>query len=984
MQQYAALLAEATATVADPAVRHRGTFGGALAHADPAGDLAAVALALDAELVAEGPGGRRTIAARDFFVDYLETALSPDEILAAVRVPKLEGDWGCRYEKFNRVAQAWAIVGVAAAVRMEGGAIAEARIGLTNMGSTPVRPARGRGRARRGVRPRGGHRGGASAAEGTTPPSDLGAQADYRAHLARVLTARAVAHAAGLIADPTAPGARRGLLPEGVDDPAGLARRLADAGYFADEGVATAAYLALALPRPLFLEGEAGVGKTALAHALAQVVGAELLRLQCYEGIDASQALYDWDFPRQLLHLRAAESAGAAPADADRLEAEVYSRRFLLARPLLAALETTPAVLLVDEVDRADDEFEAFLLEVLSDYTVTVPELGTVRAEVPPVVVVTSNRTREVHDALKRRCLYHWVEHPRFEREVEIVRRARAGGVGAAGRAGRARRRRCCAARTCSSRPASPRRIDWTAALVALGAERLDADPAAATLGAVLKYREDQLHARRLDVQPMIATAVARWLTARRAAVRRGRQPRRAGRHAARRRACAPRPTGCTRPSQALAVLDPVRRDDVYWAGRLTLCGSPDDLARYDTAFAAYFGDRPGPVVRRQRLTRTQLQLVAEPGDGGSGEDDGEQARAARRRREHRRAAAPPRRHAARRRRAGAAAPAARRAAPAGGAPRRPAGCGPSAARPGRRRPHAARVARRRRRAGPAAPPRAVAPARAGSCCSSTSAARWRATPTRCCASRTPPPAARSGADRGLRARHPADPDHPRDGAARPGRRDGRGRRRARRRRRRHPARRAAEAVPRPWGQRGTARGAVVVVLSDGWERGDAALLGEQMAPPAPAGAPGGLGQPAQGRARLRAAGRRMAAALPHVDDFVEGHSLAALEHLAAVVLGRDAAPAGAVAVRDIADGLRDLLAAGPPFALATVIGARGSSPRPPGAAMAVAPTARRRQHLRRLRRGRGLRHRRAGARRRRRASSRPTATATTTPSPSG
>ena len=198
VRQHAALLAEATATVADPAVRHRGTFGGALAHADPAGDLAAVALALDAELVAEGPGGRRTIAAKDFFLDYLETALSPDEILAEVRIPKLEGSWGVRYEKFNRVAQAWAIVGVAAAVRMDGGAIAEARIGLTNMGSTPVRPASVEaalvGAADRAAITQAAQ----SAAEGTSPPSDLGAKADYREHLARVLTARAVASAAGI------------------------------------------------------------------------------------------------------------------------------------------------------------------------------------------------------------------------------------------------------------------------------------------------------------------------------------------------------------------------------------------------------------------------------------------------------------------------------------------------------------------------------------------------------------------------------------------------------------------------------------------------------------------------------------------------------------------------------------------------------------------------------------------------------------------
>ena len=196
--QHAALLAEATSTVADPAVRHRGTFGGALAHADPAGDLAAVALALDAELVAEGPGGRRSIAAKDFFRDYLETALSPDEILTAVRIPKLIGDWGVRYEKFNRVAQAWAIVGVATAVRMEGGAIAEARIGLTNMGSTPVRPHSVEAALVGATTRDQVVLASASAADGTTPPSDLGGQADYRQHLARVLTARAVATAAGI------------------------------------------------------------------------------------------------------------------------------------------------------------------------------------------------------------------------------------------------------------------------------------------------------------------------------------------------------------------------------------------------------------------------------------------------------------------------------------------------------------------------------------------------------------------------------------------------------------------------------------------------------------------------------------------------------------------------------------------------------------------------------------------------------------------
>ena len=306
---------------------------------------------------------------------------------------------------------------------------------------------------------------------------------------------------------------RRGLLPAGVAGPADLARLLGEVGYLADEGLATAAYLSLALSRPLFLEGEAGVGKTALAHALADVLGATLLRLQCYEGIDASQALYDWDFPRQLLHLRAAEAArGDTGPGGDevvaRLEGEVYSRRFLLARPLLAALETTPSVLLVDEVDRADDEFEAFLLEVLSDFTVTVPELGTIRAAVPPVAIVTSNRTREVHDALKRRCLYHWVEHPGFEREVAIVRER----VPAASEL-LARQVAAAVAvlrgEDLQKTPGVAETIDWTLALVALGAQTLDPGVATATLGAVLKYREDTERARRSDVGALLAQAVA-------------------------------------------------------------------------------------------------------------------------------------------------------------------------------------------------------------------------------------------------------------------------------------------------------------------------------------------------------------------------------------------------------------------------------------------------------------------------------------------
>ena len=262
-----------------------------------------------------------------------------------------------------------------------------------------------------------------------------------------------------------------------VGSPADLAGLLERHAYLCDEGLATACYLALRMGRPLFLEGEAGVGKTELAKTLARGLGAPLIRLQCYEGLDASQALYDWDFPRQLLHLRAAEAAGVH--DVARLEGELYDRRFLLARPLLQALETTPSVLLVDELDRADDEFEAFLLEVLSDFTITVPEL------------VTSNRTREVHDALKRRCLYHWLEHPSFDREVAIIRRRLPGAAERlAGQVARAAQR--LRDGDLLKPPGVAESLDWTEALVALGVRELDPAAAAVTLGAVLKYREDQ------------------------------------------------------------------------------------------------------------------------------------------------------------------------------------------------------------------------------------------------------------------------------------------------------------------------------------------------------------------------------------------------------------------------------------------------------------------------------------------------------------
>jgi MoxR-like ATPase len=295
-----------------------------------------------------------------------------------------------------------------------------------------------------------------------------------------------------------------------IESVADVQAALAEHTYLADEGLSTAVFLALRLHRPLLLEGEAGVGKTELAKVLAAWTGGELVRLQCYEGIDVSQAVYEWDYARQLLHVRAAEAAGTAT---ESIEDELYSEKYLVRRPLLRAITPTegapPPVLLIDEVDRGDDEFEAFLLEILSDYAVTVPELGTFRATVPPVVVITSNRTRDVHDALKRRCLYHWVEHPDLDREVAIVR-ARVPGVSE-----RLARHVASAAAAMRDRglykpPGVAETIDWALALTTLGRTELTEDAASATLGTVVKYREDQERLRREGLGDLVAEAVGR------------------------------------------------------------------------------------------------------------------------------------------------------------------------------------------------------------------------------------------------------------------------------------------------------------------------------------------------------------------------------------------------------------------------------------------------------------------------------------------
>ncbi len=315
------------------------------------------------------------------------------------------------------------------------------------------------------------------------------------------------------MSDPTAAPSSPPASPP--SSPEEVAAALSAHGYLADEGLATVVFLALVLRRPLLLEGEAGVGKTEVAKVLSRWTGGELLRLQCDEGIDAAQAVYEWDYSRQLLHLRAAEAAAgtAGGGVSASIEDELYSPRFLVRRPLLAAvsagIEVPPPVLLVDEVDRADDEFEAFLLEVLSDYTVTVPELGTFTAAVPPIAVITSNRTRDLHDALKRRCLYHWVEHPSFEREVEIVTLK-------APSAGPALARQVAAAverlrqMSLYKPPGVAESIDWAEALAALGRSSIDEASVERTLGSVLKYREDLERVRRAGICELVTAAARR------------------------------------------------------------------------------------------------------------------------------------------------------------------------------------------------------------------------------------------------------------------------------------------------------------------------------------------------------------------------------------------------------------------------------------------------------------------------------------------
>ena len=297
-------------------------------------------------------------------------------------------------------------------------------------------------------------------------------------------------------------GEAAGELRHLVPDVEALAQRLANVDYLVDEGLATSMYLSLRLPQPLLLEGEAGVGKTEAGRSLAAVLDTPLIRLQCYDGIDAAEALYEWNYPRQLLSIRLADSSGTKLSEED-----LFAPDYLIRRPLLRALEhpgPRPAVLLIDEIDRADDDFEAFLLELLADAAVTIPEIGTIRATHPPAIVLTSNRTRDLHDAVKRRCLYQWIDYPTPEREVEIVRRRVKGAsetlaVQVANAVSRMR------SSDVQKPPGIAEAIDWLAALSVLGVERLDAETVDETLGTVLKYSEDQEVVRATGLEQLVS-----------------------------------------------------------------------------------------------------------------------------------------------------------------------------------------------------------------------------------------------------------------------------------------------------------------------------------------------------------------------------------------------------------------------------------------------------------------------------------------------
>ena len=487
-------LASLADAIGDPQVRNSGTLGGSIANADPAADYPAAVVGLGAEVRTD----RRTIAGDDFFTGLFETALSEGEIIVSVRFPIPRR---AAYAKFPNPASRYAIVGVMVAETGSG-----VRVAVTGAGRPGLPGRRNGGRARRQLQPRcaRGRLGALRRAERgyprerRVPRPPRRSDGEARGRGGRLTRAGRARIGIDGSADRGRAVLRMRFIPEPMTLPATVdetASRLSEGDYVAERSLATAVFLTLRMRRPLFLEGEAGVGKTEVARVLARVLGRRLVRLQCYEGLDVASAVYEWNYPRQMIRIRLAELGGEdrGASSVESVEDDIFSRRFLIERPLLDALNPDPAgapVLLIDELDRADEPFEAYLLELLADFQITIPELGTIAASEPPIVVITSNRTREIHDAIKRRCYYHWVDYPDAARELEILR-VRAPGTPEALSQEVVAFVQSLRGIDLFKVPGVAETIDWAQALTQLDVLALSPDVVNDTLGSLLKYQDD-------------------------------------------------------------------------------------------------------------------------------------------------------------------------------------------------------------------------------------------------------------------------------------------------------------------------------------------------------------------------------------------------------------------------------------------------------------------------------------------------------------
>ncbi len=472
-------LAHLAGLIGDPAVRHKGTIGGSLANNDPTADYPAAVMALGATIVTN----KRKLKPEEFFQGLFTTALEADEIITKVMFPLPKK---AAYIKFRNQASRYALVGVFVAKRPS-----DVRVAVTGAGSNGVfRVDRVRGGAEEAFLAQGARRpdraGGRteqrSARQCRIPcASDRGAGAPRGRSRDRQVSVSTRRNKTGIFMTASA-------LPASVD---AMLESLTSRGYLAERSLATVTYLSLRMGRPLFLEGEAGVGKTEIAKVLASALKRKLIRLQCYEGLDVASAVYEWNSAAQMIAIRLAEAAG--DSDREQLSSDIFADRYLIKRPLLQALEPDVAgapVLLIDELDRADEAFEAYLLEILSDFQITIPEFGTVKAPQPPIVIITSNRTREIHDALKRRCLYHWVDYPSADRELAIIKN-RVPGISAKLSQQVVRFVQALRNQDFYKSPGVAETIDWATALSELDARSLTPQVVGDTLGALLKYQDD-------------------------------------------------------------------------------------------------------------------------------------------------------------------------------------------------------------------------------------------------------------------------------------------------------------------------------------------------------------------------------------------------------------------------------------------------------------------------------------------------------------